>query len=245
MIRPIQLQFGSTSLIQSRTSVSPFCGQVSGVDIDIFRWIVVEDMRLFIVEPFAGGIEFLKDILDKTARVVQAHLPVVLPAPLVGNFACCRLTSDPVVVATPEMGVQGVDIAPCRIGPVGGSFGAEGVCCRSVIRGCIRIVVGIARHMLALAVDKQLVDLESGRSLRLHNPVAMSFPAKMEFGPPADNDFFPLAGGVSHGGIEPAGVFRGEYQRSFEIVYAFFEKYRRLFSKRRTFAANLISGAGY
>jgi hypothetical protein len=47
--------------------------------------IEVERVGFGVVEPFAGGVEFLEDVFHHAEFLVHAHLAVVLPAALVGD----------------------------------------------------------------------------------------------------------------------------------------------------------------
>ena len=125
----------------------------------------VEDLRLRVVEPFAGGIEFLEDVFHHAEVLVHAHLAVVLPATLVGDFAVGILAGDAVVVAAPAGGVHGVDVAAGGIRPLRGALVRKGVGSEALpgSGGLAGVEVRIAGHPLAGAIDEELVDGEAGR----------------------------------------------------------------------------------
>ena len=60
------------------------------VHVDIRRRIEVQRRSLGVVEPLAGSIQFLEDVLHKAVSCVHAHLAVVLPAAFVGDFVLAR-----------------------------------------------------------------------------------------------------------------------------------------------------------
>lgn len=113
---------------------------------------------------------------------MHAHLAIVLPTTLVGDFTVRCLTRNPIVIAAPTTAVHGVDVAARWIGPPGCSLLGKGIRGISLIGvgrlGCI--VVRVPGHALADAIDKQLVDLQTRRSCSLEDPVAIGSPLKLE-----------------------------------------------------------------
>ena len=89
---------------------------------------------------------------------MHAHLAVVLPAALVLHFVFLIFAGNAVVVATPVVCVNGVDVATGGVGPFGSALGAEGICGKAVVDGNLGVVIRIACHVLALAIDEELVD---------------------------------------------------------------------------------------
>ncbi len=74
--------------------------------------------------------------------------------------------------------------------------------------------------MLALAVNKQLVDLHPRRRLRLKNPRSVRPPAQLQLRSAADHNLFPRVGGPGDGGVDCPGILRGEHQRVCQVVGA-------------------------
>ena len=116
-------------------------------EICFFSWEVVEGVCLGIMKPLSGGIELLEDVFYKAMGFVHAHLAVVLPAALILHLVFFVLAGDAVVVATPAVGVNGVDVATGGIFPVSGALRAEGVSSVAVVDGDLRVVVWEASHM--------------------------------------------------------------------------------------------------
>ena len=77
---------------------------------------------LVVVEPLAGGVEFLEDIFHHAKILVHTHLPIVLPSALVGHIPFGILAGHAVVVAAPAGGVHGMDIPADRIRPLCSAF---------------------------------------------------------------------------------------------------------------------------
>ena len=100
------------------------------------------------MEPLSGGIEFFEDVFHKAVWFVHAHLAVVLPTSLVLHFVFLVLAFDPVVVATPVVGVDGVDVAAGGVFPIGGALRTEGVSRVAVVDCDLGIEVRVAGHVL-------------------------------------------------------------------------------------------------
>ena len=85
------------------------------------------------------------------------HTAVVLPAALIGDVAVRVFAGDQVVEIAPHIPMHGVYVPAPWILPTGGALLAEGIRRPAIEIRRRRIVVGVARQDLALAVHKQLV----------------------------------------------------------------------------------------
>jgi hypothetical protein len=95
-----------------------------GFQIYILGWIKIKCSGFGVVEPLAGDIQFLENVFDKAKTLVRAFIgTVVLPSPLQIKRPIGFLPHDPVMKASPEGGLQGVEIPPRGIGPAGNASG--------------------------------------------------------------------------------------------------------------------------
>ena len=184
------------------------------------RRLVVEPVRLRVMEPLAGRIELFKDVLHHAQVLVHAHLAVVLPATLVGHVAVRLLARDAVVVAAPVRDMHGVDVAAGGVGPARRALLGERIRCMALVRrrGLVRIMVGITRHALALPVDEELVNGQPGRHVGLEDAVAIRGPGQRQLLAAADHRPALAIRPVDHRLARCARVGRGEDQRLGQVV---------------------------
>src|SRR5260370_20886544 len=98
-----------------------------GFQIDVLGRIKVKRPILGVEEPFPGGVEFLKNVLDEAILLMHAGLAIVLPTTFVSNGATGILAGDSVMKIAPHDGVHGMNVTTARVGPAFGSLLAERV----------------------------------------------------------------------------------------------------------------------
>jgi len=116
--------------------------------------------------------------------------------------------------------MHGMDKAAGRVRPSRGSFPGNGVGCRTAVgHGFLgRIVIRITRHQLPHAIDEELVEFETGRSLGLKDTILIGRPLQREWHAAAQDRFAFVRGAVNDGGSGRAGVFAVQHQRLVEVV---------------------------
>ena len=172
------------------------------------------------MEPLAGRVELLEDVFHHARALVHARRPVVLPAALVSHLVFVVLAGDPIVIAAPRRGMHRMDVSAGGIGPPGRAFGRESVGRRSAIGhgGLGGVVVGITRHVLARAVDEELVELQTRRSRCFENAVLVRRPLQLERNAAADHGLAFMRGLVNHWRGFPARIRIGEQQGPVEMI---------------------------
>jgi len=190
-------------------------------EIHVCRRVEVQRRCLCVVKPFAGGVEFLEDVLDEAVLRVHAHLAVILPAALVRDFVFLVLAGDAVVVAAPVRTVHGMDEPADGIGPPRGPLGTERVGRRAVVRTGVGVEIRIAGHVLPPAVHEQLVDHQSRGRPGLEHPVPVRLPMQIELRPAADNHRLARCRDV-----RGSGIFRSDDDRLRQVVDAGTEHHR-------------------
>ena len=180
----------------------------------------IQRRGLAIVEPLAGGVEFLKDIFHHAEILVHTHLAVVLPAALVGHIPFGILAGDAVVVATPAGGVHGVDIPTDRIRPLRRALLGKRIRRVALIGiGFFQgVEIRVAGHALGLAIDEKLVDLQPLRRRGLEDAVAVGFPIQLKFRATAQDGTAFVHRTIDHRKLRAAGVHRGEDERLRQMV---------------------------
>ena len=136
----------------------------------------VKRTGLGVVEPLAGGVQFLKDVFHHAIGVVHPEAAVVLPAAFIRQRSVRIFAGDDVVKVAPLMAVHRMKIRAERIGPAGGSFTAESVGGVPVEVANGGIKIRVACHILTLPVHKKLSQRQAARNLRLPDTVAERFP---------------------------------------------------------------------
>ena len=126
------------------------------VQINAGSWFVVERFGFSIVIPFAGGIEFFKDVFHHSERLVHSRFTVVLPAAYVGHFALRVLSGDPVVIAPPACAMDRMNIATGWVFPI----------CRTRFRKCISSKALVWRRFFGSVVQELYRARNCDESLR-------------------------------------------------------------------------------
>jgi hypothetical protein len=182
----------------------------------------VERAGLRVVEPLAGGIEFLEDVLHHAELRVHAHLAVVLPAAFVGDASIGIFAGDAVVIAAPAMDLHGVDVSARGIRPFRGAFLGKGIRGVALIGGggLVRIKVRIAGHALALAVDEELVDGQACGREGLEGAISLRFPFQVELQATADDGLAFVQCLIDRRIFLRAGISGNESQRFRQVIHA-------------------------
>ena len=180
----------------------------------------IQRRGLAVVEPLAGGVEFLEDVFHHAEILVHAHLTVVLPTALIGDISRRVLAGDAVVVAAPAGDVHGMDEAASWVRPLRRAFLGKGIRRVTLVGGGFfrGIEVRIAGHALGLAIDKQLVDLQALRRRGLEDAVAEWLPIQLEFRSAAQEGAAFVHGAVRHRKLRTAGVRRSHHQSFRQMV---------------------------
>lgn len=136
------------------------------------------------------------------------HLPVVLPSADELERIGRGFPGDEPVHVTPESGVHGVEIASGGIFPA-----ADPLRCGSVGRVSLevlgsRVVIRVSGHMLADAIDEELVDCELFWSASLPQGRGDLFPFQKQFISSADDDGVGIAGLEGDGKVFGSRVLR-------------------------------------
>jgi hypothetical protein len=192
------------------------------------RGFVVKRAGFRVVEPFAGRIEFLKDVLHHAKLLVHAHLAVVLPAAFVGDGTIGVPAGDAIVVTAPAMHVHGVDVTAGGIRPTGGAFLGNHIRRKSLISGgrLVRIKIRIACHVLAATIDEQLIERHALRRGCHHDAVAPRLPVEGQFSAATDHRLAFVHRPPGDGMFRRAGIRCGENQRFRKMIDAIGHKDR-------------------
>ena len=181
----------------------------------------IERAGFCIQEPLAGRVEFLKDVFHEPVFLVHAHLPVVLPAALVGDLVVRALAGDEIMHTAPMRGMQRMDEAAGRVLPARRALRTERIRRRAVENALLGVEVRIARQGLAFAIHEKLVGGKARRNLGLHDAVLVGFPLEVaHLDTAADDRLLFLIGLIDHRRVLGAGIRGGEDQGFGQIVYS-------------------------
>ena len=188
-----------------------------------------------IEEPFAGGVELFEDVLHETVLTVHAHLAVVLPAALELGISLGIHARDAVMEVAPFGRVQGMHESVFGMRPLLDPLPADGVGRGAAIDARGRIVIRIAGHGLAAAVEKELIEVElaflhsrhEGR-LDARRPANRERvprcpgigPLQIQSPPAADHGGFAGGGLKDHRPGRRAGILRFQQQGLGQIIGA-------------------------
>ena len=196
--------------------LDPCLGQVQAL-----RRHEEEDALRAVEVPLAGRVELLEDVLDEADALVHAHLSIILPAAFELELALLVDAGDAVMEAAPLVGVQGVDEPAGGVGPPLDALGADGVGGAAVEVPRRRVVVGVAGHGLAPAVDEKLVEVDlavlHARHRGLEDAVLVVGPLEVGPGAAAHGRLFARVRRVDDRRPGGAGVLGLEHDRLAQV----------------------------
>jgi hypothetical protein len=172
--------------------------------VEPLRGIEIEGVGFGVEKPFAGRIEFLKNIFHEPVFFVNAlRFPdklsvrpgraVVLPAAFEHELSIRGFARDDVRKIAPERGVHGVKKTSGGIAPGRDPFRADGIGGAAVEDELAGVVVRITGQNLPLAIHEQLIGLQIGGNRGLHDAVLIRFPVEIfKFAAAADDRLFLL-----------------------------------------------------
>lgn len=189
-------------------------------EIGALRRVEIELAGRFVVEPLAGGVEFLEDVLHHAVRGVQAAAAVVVTHPVELRGAVGLQPGHSVGVAAPLPLVQASYERGGGVLPAGGSLRRDGVGRVAAQDGGLRVVVGVAGEDLAFPVQEETVEVETRAYVGDLDGVVVRVPLGPQRPAAADDDAFTGCREVADRGAVRAGVFRAERQGVVQAVGA-------------------------
>ena len=144
----------------------------------------IKRVRRSVKEPFAGGIEFLKDVLDVAMLFVHAGPAVVLPAAVHQHIAVLVLACNGKVNSAPSTRMQGMQITASGIAPARRTLATDSICPEATEGPNLRIEVRIASHPLPLTIHEEFVDRQLPLTSELFAPKRMGINLHSKIGLP-------------------------------------------------------------